>query len=324
MMSFLTEYRLELGAAMMAFLTVLGLWKSMLPADPVSNRINKINARREDLIADQLSAKRLKAADKFSRDQIGMNTVKRVVEKLKLMGSEHAEGLQMQLAQAGYRGRDAMMVFLFFKAISPLIFGAFGVFVAYSILDGKITGTMQLLVSVVGVTGGYYAPQVFVKNMKQKRGAAIRKAMPDALDLLVICAQSGLSLDASLKRVANEMAEAYPELSEEFTLASVELGFLPNRTDALYNLNKRVDLAQMRSLISTLIQTEKYGTPLSNSLRVLAAEYRDERMMKAEEKAARLPAILTLPMIIFILPPLFIVLLSPGLLSAIDSFRTMN
>lgn len=324
MMSFIIEYRLELSAAFTAFLVVIGLWKSMLPADPVSDRLKKVNARRDDLIADQLSAKRTATTGKFSRDQIGMTTVKSVVAKLKLMGSEHAEGLQADLAQAGYRGRDAMMVFLFFKAISPLIFGAFGVFIAYSLLDGKITGTMQLLISVSGVTFGYYAPQVFVKNTKQKRCTEIRKAMPDALDLLVICAQSGLSLDASLKRVAFEMGEAYPELSEEFTLASVELGFLPNRTDALYNLNKRVDLAQMRSLISTLIQTEKYGTPLSNSLRVLAAEYRDERMMKAEEKAARLPAILTLPMIIFILPPLFIVLLSPGLLSAIDSFRTMN
>lgn len=319
MIDFLILYKLELGASLTAFLTIYGFWRSMIPDNPLSNRLKNLHERRGELIEEQVSQKR-----KEPRLKPGIGFVRQVVDRLKLMSSNHAKDLQNKLAQAGYRSRDAMQIFLFLKAALPIIFGGLFAFIAYGVLGGKIGGSLQLLLCVGGVFLGYYAPGLFVKNMKQRREKEIQKGLPDALDLLVICAQAGLSLDAALGRVADEMALSYPELADELSLTAVELGFLSKRSDALHHLSARVDLSQMRSLVSTLVQTEKYGTPLSQSLRVLASEYRDERMMKAEEKAARLPAILTLPMIVFILPPLFIVLLGPGILNAIDSFRTMN
>jgi tight adherence protein C len=148
---------------------------------------------------------------------------------------------------------------------------------------------------------------------------ALAKGLPDGLDLLVICAESGLSLDAALDRVANEIGDANVELGEELSLTSIELGFLPDRRQALVNLNRRTNLPSIRGVVNTLLQTEKYGTPLSQSLRVLANEFRDQRLLRAEEKAARLPATLTVPMIVFILPVLFIVLVGAAIIRVMDN-----
>ena len=158
----------------------------------------------------------------------------------------------------------------------------------------------------------YKAPDIWLKNKVNKRSHAIRKGLPDALDLLVICAEAGLTVDAAFGRVAKELGKAYPELGDEFGLTAIELGFLNERRQAFENLATRVDLEAVRGVVTTMIQTEKYGTPLASALRVLSAEFRNERMMRAEEKAARLPAIMTVPLILFILPTLFIVILGPG------------
>src|SRR6185369_8296148 len=155
----------------------------------------------------------------------------------------------------------------------------------------------------------------------KRRQKAIQKALPDGLDLLVICAEAGLSLDGALTRVAREIGQATPELADELGLTAIELGFLPNRTEALRNLQKRVELPSIRGVVNTLAQTERYGTPLASSLRVLTAEFRDQRMMKAEEKAGRLPATLTVPMILFILPTLFVILVGPAIIQVIHTFR---
>uniref|UniRef100_UPI003B3ACC56 type II secretion system F family protein n=1 Tax=Sphingomonas sp. TaxID=28214 RepID=UPI003B3ACC56 len=146
----------------------------------------------------------------------------------------------------------------------------------------------------------------------------IRKALPDAIDLLVICAEAGLTVDAAFGRVARELGKGYPELADEMSLTAIELGFLTDRRAAFENLATRVDLPSVRSLVTTLIQTEKYGTPLASALRVLSAEFRHERTMHAEEKAARLPAVMTVPLIVFILPVLFIVILGPAACSIGD------
>jgi tight adherence protein C len=167
-------------------------------------------------------------------------------------------------------------------------------------------------------------PEVFVKNAIQKRRKLIQKGLPDTLDLLVICAEAGLALDAALIRVSREMERSAPEVADEFGLTAVELGFLPDRKQALKNLIKRVRLPSIRGVVNTLMQTEKYGTPLSQALRVLAAEYRSERMLKAEEKATKLPALLTVPLIVFIMPTLFIVLLGPAILRAIDGLSNLS
>jgi tight adherence protein C len=178
---------------------------------------------------------------------------------------------------------------------------------------------MRLLAVLGGATLGFFLPELYVSNLTKKRQLGLSKSLPDGLDLLVICAESGLSLDASLDRVANEIGGASPALAEELSLTSIELGFLPERKQALTNLNRRTNLPSIRGVVNTLMQTEKYGTPLSQSLRVLANEFRDQRLLKAEEKAARLPATLTVPMIVFILPVLFIVLIGPAVIKVMDT-----
>jgi tight adherence protein C len=167
----------------------------------------------------------------------------------------------------------------------------------------------------------YKAPDIFLKNKIDKRSNAIRKGLPDALDLLVICAEAGLTVDAAFSRVARELGRAYPELGDEFTLTAIELGFLAERRQAFENLAMRVKLEALKGVVTTMVQTEKYGTPLASALRVLSAEFRNERMMRAEEKAARLPAIMTVPLILFILPVLFIVILGPAACSISDAFK---
>jgi tight adherence protein C len=165
----------------------------------------------------------------------------------------------------------------------------------------------------------YKGPDLYVGNLEKKRTSAIRKGLPDALDLLVICAEAGLTVDAAFHRVAKELGKAYPELGDEFALTAIELGFLTERRTAFENLSMRVNLDAVRGVVTTMIQTEKYGTPLASALRVLSAEFRHERMMRAEEKAARLPAIMTVPLILFILPVLFIVILGPAACSISDA-----
>ena len=171
---------------------------------------------------------------------------------------------------------------------------------------------------------GYKAPELYIGNIAGKRTDAIRKGLPDALDLLVICAEAGLTVDAAFGRVAKELGRAYPELGDEFTLTGIELAFLTERRMAFENLAYRVNLEAVRGVVTTMIQTERYGTPLASALRVLSAEFRNERMMRAEEKAARLPAIMTVPLIMFILPVLFIVILGPAGCSIADAFAAQN
>jgi tight adherence protein C len=192
----------------------------------------------------------------------------------------------------------------------------------------------MVLVGVLGVGGGkpmiklaltlfvpigaFMLPDLWLKNAIQKREDIMRKSLPDALDLLVICAEAGLGLDAALDRVGGEITQSQPVLAEEIGITAVELGFLPDRRTALNGFAERVQLPSVRALINTLVQTEKYGTPLAQALRVLSAELREERMMRAEEKAAKLPATLTVPMIMFILPTLFIVLIGPAIIQVFD------
>jgi tight adherence protein C len=231
--------------------------------------------------------------------------------------------MTLKLARAGNRSHDAMIAYLFAKVAMPVAcaaVAAFMIFVA-RVYDGPIAARLLIVVVALGV--GAYLPDLYVRNAADKRRKKLQKALPDALDLMVICTEAGLSLDATLQRVSQEFGKSSPELADEFSLTAVELGFLPERRKALDNLSARTDLAALRAMCNTLLQTEKYGTPLAHSLRVLAAELRTERMMKAEEKAARLPAILTVPMIIFILPPLFIVLIGPAILNTIDALSAL-
>jgi tight adherence protein C len=295
------------------------IWKVLLESNPLEARLRAVSQRRRDLQQDMQRRPTRRIKDK--KKQIGL--MKRVVGALKLQKKNDGaqSELKLKLIRAGYRSRDAVAIYLFAKLAMALGGGGFFFFLVFAGGTYKDKPTIAIL-SVVGIMlFGWLLPNILVVNQAVKRKTELRKGMPDALDLMVICAEAGLSLDASVDRVSKEIGQSYPILGEEFALTSVELGLLPERTKALQNLGDRVDLQSVVSLVNTLIQTERYGTPLAQALRVLAGEMRDERMMKAEEKAARLPAVMTVPMILFILPTLFIIIIGPA---AIKVMATMG
>ena len=305
-------------AAVTACVSLAAVWMALLHRDPAVRRARVLAAQREALRSGMLAVRR-------REDRIQVMTIMRqVVERLQLMRSAQAEKISLKLARAGWRSKDAVVRYLFARIALPFAFGGGALLLLYGFDAYNLESTVKLLVSLVAVMVGAYAPDMLVKNASLKRQDKIRKSLPDALDLMVICAEAGLSLDATMRRVADELGQAAPELADEFGLTSLELGFLEDRQKALQNMVLRTDLVAMRGMINTLVQAEKYGTPLAHSLRILSAESRTERVLKAEEKAARLPAMLTVPMIIFILPPLFVVLLGPAALDIADAFKNLG
>lgn len=311
------------GQDAMAFLAALGavavvalIWMAFMERDPLPGRLKALAERRE--VLKKGLTRRTRRERTLARDGF----VATVVARLRLARGKTANAAASRLAQAGWRSREALTAFLFAKAVLPLTIAALSVLLIYGVTL-PFNDIQALLAAMVAIVLGAYTPEIFVKNAIQKRLKAIRKALPDAFDLMVICAEAGLSLDAALERVSREIGESCPELADEIGLTGLELGFLPERSKALSGLVDRVRLPGIKALISTLQQTERYGTPLAQSLRVLSAELRNERMMRAEEKAARLPAVMTVPMIAFILPPLFIVLIGPAILRTINSLSAM-
>jgi tight adherence protein C len=246
--------------------------------------------------------------------------VRSFLGSLKMLQDEQVEKAQRRLMQAGIRSKDLAVVVIFARLVLPIVLGTIIILMVYVIDWWPEWGAFKRYGAVAGtLILSYKAPDIWLKNKVNKRTAAIRKGLPDALDLLVICAEAGLTVDAAFNRVARELGKAYPQLGDEFALTSIELGFLTDRRSAFENLATRIDLESVRGVVTTMIQTEKYGTPLASALRVLSAEFRNERMMRAEEKAARLPAIMTVPLILFILPVLFIVILGPASCSISDN-----
>jgi tight adherence protein C len=303
------------GAA--AFVSIAAIWMALMERDQSARRAAAVAERYGTLKAALSGPRRRRKTD------AGVGMARNIVERLKMTRGRQSVGLADRLAQAGYRSRDAFFVFLFMKIAMPIVLGILALLYLYA-LNPDILGPEQSLLASLAITGiGLFLPNIYVKNAANKRKEKIRKALPDGLDLMVICAEAGLSLDATFARVAKELGQSAVELSDELSLTSIELGLMPDRRSALDNLQRRVDLSQLRAMVAALQQTEKYGTPLAQSMRVLASELRDERMLKAEDKAARLPAILTVPMIIFILPCLFVVLLGPAILSTIDGLSKL-
>ncbi|MCP4328749.1 MAG: type II secretion system F family protein [Alphaproteobacteria bacterium] len=306
-------------AAVAAFISVYVLWNVLLVRDPVGPRMKALKSRQVELKADLLAPKR-----RHERKVRGFGMMLNTVKSLNLSRFQKSKSVGQRLATAGWRSKDAVVVFIFFKVAMPVLFGAATAFVLFALGVYKMPDIAKLVLVVVFAGIGYYLPDVMVKNQATKRQHAIRKAMPDGLDLMVICAEAGLSIDSTLARVSREVAAAAPVLADELGLAAIELGFLPERSKAFHNLSARTNMMETRGMVNTLLQTEKFGTPLAQSLRVLSAEFRDQRMLRAEEKAARLPAILTVPMIVFILPCLFIVLIGPAILRTIDAMRGLG
>jgi len=307
-----------IGVATLALL--FAIYTALSVRDPMAKRVKALNERREQLKAG-ITASTSKRRASLIRQNQTTDTIRNLLQSMKVLQDEQVKAAQQKLLQAGIRSKEYAVAVIFARMVLPVVFGGLMVYLVYGT---EMFATWSPLKAYGLVAGtfilSYKAPDIYLDNLVQKRSHAIRKGLPDALDLLVICAEAGLTVDAAFARVARELGKAYPELGEEFTLTSIELGFLTDRRQAFENLAMRVKLDAVKGVVTTMVQTEKYGTPLASALRVLSAEFRNERMMRAEEKAARLPAIMTVPLIVFILPTLFVVILGPAACSIADAF----
>jgi tight adherence protein C len=302
-----------------AMATMLAIYAAITVKDPMARRVKALNHRREELKAGITVSARKRAS--LIRRNDTTDRMGKVLSGLKVLQDSQIREIEQRLAQAGIRKKEWAVAVVFGRLVLPITLGLFALFMIYGIDYFPEWGSMKKFAAFAVTVGfGYKAPDIYITNMVKKRTDAIRKGLPDALDLLVICAEAGLTVDAAFERVARELGRAYPELGDEFSLTSIELSFLTERRQAFENLAWRVDLEAVKGVVTTMIQTERYGTPLASALRVLSAEFRNERMMRAEEKAARLPAIMTVPLILFILPCLFIVILGPAACSIADAF----
>ncbi|MET0365337.1 MAG: type II secretion system F family protein [Sphingobium sp.] len=309
-----------LFAAMAMLAVLVALYAASTVRDPMSKRVKALNDRREQLKAG-IAASTGKRRTKIIHQNDTTDRLRDILKNLKVLQDDQLKQAQIKLAQAGIRSKDWAIAVIFGRMVLPIVFGGGAAIYIYLLDMTPDWGAFKKFgVFAACLLGGYKAPDVYLSNLITKRSTEIRKGVPDALDLLVICAEAGLTVDAAFSRVARELGNAYPELGEEFHLTSIELSFLTERRMAFENLAQRVKLDQLKGVVTTMIQTEKYGTPLASALRVLSAEFRHERMMRAEEKAARLPAIMTVPLILFILPTLFVVILGPAACSISKAF----
>jgi tight adherence protein C len=306
-------------SAVATMAVLIAIYAATTVKDPMARRVKALNERREQLKAGIVAStnKRKKLTNKNQ----AADRVRGILSSFRMLQDDQIKKTQTRLLQAGIRAKDLAYFIIFARFVAPVVIGT-AVVLALYVFDLKPDwgAFKRYAATAVALVGSYKAPDIWLSNKVKKRSHAIRKGLPDALDLLVICAEAGLTVDAAFNRVAKELGKAYPELGDEFGLTAIELGFLNERRQAFENFAMRVDLDAVRGVVTTMIQTEKYGTPLASALRVLSAEFRNERMMRAEEKAARLPAIMTVPLILFILPTLFIVILGPASCSISDSF----
>ena len=306
-------------AGVAAAAVMLAIYAVITVRDPMAKRVKALNERREQLKAGIVSTSKKRAS--LVRKSDATDKMKETLSSLKVLQDSQLKVIQQKLAQAGIRKKELAFAVLFARLVLPIALGSIMVlfiFVLNAFPDWSAFKKVIAFGAAIGL--GYKGPEIYLGNIIGKRTKAIRQGLPDALDLLVICAEAGLTVDAAFNRVARELGRAYPELGDEFALTSIEMSFLTERRHAFENLAYRVNLESVKGVVTTMIQTERYGTPLSSALRVLSAEFRNERMMRAEEKAARLPAIMTVPLILFILPVLFIVILGPAACQISDSF----
>ncbi|MCJ2177225.1 type II secretion system F family protein [Novosphingobium album (ex Hu et al. 2023)] len=298
---------------------ITAIYAAVTVTDPMAKRVKALNQRREALKAGITTSARKRQSvvrRNDTTDKIGD-----FLGKFKMLQDSQVKTIEQKLAQAGIRNKEWAVAVVFARLVLPIALGAIAGIVIYWIDYFPEWSSLKKFMGFALMVGaGYKGPDIYIQNMVDKRTDAIRKGLPDALDLLVICAEAGLTVDAAFERVARELGRAYPELGDEFSLTSIELSFLTERRQAFENLAWRVNLDAVKGVVTTMVQTERYGTPLASALRVLSAEFRNERMMRAEEKAARLPAIMTVPLILFILPVLFIAILGPAACSISDAF----
>ncbi|MBN9233343.1 MULTISPECIES: type II secretion system F family protein [Phyllobacteriaceae] len=303
--------------AILVAIAVFATAFTLLPAfarDPLKARMKSVALEREELRAKQ----RARLAAEADRRRKGLREeqsvgMRNIVERLDLKRALADEGTMQKLKMAGFRGQNPLTRFLFFRLVLP--FAGFAVAIFYVFVVGTLSEQpliVRLFVCIVGAYVGFYIPVLYVSNRATKRKQAITKAWPDALDLMLICVESGMSVEAAMRKVADEIGAQSVELAEEFILTTAELSYLQERKQAYENLAGRTGLDSVKAVSQALIQAERYGTPVAHALRVLASESRDMRLNAAEKKAAALPPKLTVPMILFFLPVLFAIILGPA------------
>jgi tight adherence protein C len=298
-----------LFAAIAASATVYTLVMPLLAGDSMAKRMKAVANERERIRARERD--RLNKTEKVSLRQTPKQLVSRVVEDFNLTKYLAQESAREKLTLAGYRGQAPYITFLFFRLVAPIALFLGAVLYVFVLSHMQKSMPIKIGICIGAAYLGLQAPLLFLKNVISKRQLQIKRAFPDALDLLLICIESGMSIEAAFRKVASEIVTQSVALSEEFTLTTAELSYLQDRKVAYENLAKRTGLEGVKSVCLALQQSERYGTPLGQSLRVMAQENRDMRMNEAEKKAAALPPKLTVPMILFFLPVLFVVILGP-------------
>ena len=299
------------SAAIAAIATVLTFTMPLLAGDSLDKRMKAVAVEREKIRARERE-RMAQEKQKINLRQSPKQSIKAIVERFNLSKWVGQEEARLKLVQAGYRGQAPYITYLFFRMVTPLAGLFFSAFYIFVLGDYNLPTPVKIGICIAAAYLGMHLPWMLLKSKIQKRQLSIKRAFPDTLDLLLICVESGMSIEAAFKKVSEEVGTQSIALAEELTLTTAELSYLPDRRSAYENLAKRTDLEGVKSVCMALQQAERYGTPLASMLRVMAQENRDMRMSEAEKKAAGLPPKLTVPMIVFFLPVLFVVILGPA------------
>lgn len=280
------------------------------------DQMRQQNKRRKSLRSRLVTNSSLGADEETSVQLMSGDNSQQAKDLMKLMRGmgvnveERIAQLELRFARAGIDSKDGPVYYLFFQRVISIFIVLFG---GYLLLTAQ--GESDVLLGVLAIAGGIFGPHLYLKNRIDKRAHILQRSFPDALDLLLICVESGLALDAALARICNELSRAHPEITKEFNKLRLELALLNDRPRALLNLGERTGLVAFRSLVVALIQSERFGTSLTDTLRVLSEDFRLMRLTKAEEKAARLPVLMTLPLILLLMPAFFLIIMGPAIVS---------
>jgi tight adherence protein C len=301
-------------ASICAFATVLSVAMPILERDRMSHRMRVMAIEREKMRAARIAEMSKERPGARLRQAASKGYMREIVEQLNLREMYDSEELRDRLKRAGLRGQAPVVTYMFFRVAVPVAAFVLALFYLFVLGGLSYPPMIKFMMALGAAFIGSYLPNVFVENLVQKRQQAIKEVFPDALDMLLICVQSGMSVEAAFGRVSKEIAAQSMELAEELSLTTAELSYLQDRRQAFDNLGRRTGIPGVKAVTTALIQAERYGTPVGQALRVMAKENRDIRQSEAEKKAAALPPKLTVPMIIFFLPVLFVVILGPAAL----------
>src|SRR6267378_4926286 len=305
-----SEKSFTIMVAVAAFIVFYAVWVAMTWQPPIEARLKALRTRRMRTRSEHT------ASSKASTKAASIGLMRKLADRLNLLRGAAADQTTRKLRQAGFMSRDAAVVYVFVKLALPLSLGFLMIFLTSVTNIIEVSQDLVLPICVGAVLAGFVMPEIYIKNVASKRREILNQVLPEGLDLLTICVEAGLSIDAAFRRVSREMQGSMPELASEFEITAIELTYLPDRQQALENMAERSDSPAMGALVNALRQTEKYGTPLAASLRILSQEFRQTRASKAEEKGARMPALMTVPLMVFILPTLITVLLAPAIMGA--------